>query len=129
MPVSLPNLPAPSGEPEPPSQLLRPCLDGCGRLTDHRRCPDCAGAWNAARDAARGTSSQRGYGTEWRTIRARILIRDGHRCHWCGRWAGTVDHVKAKADGGTDDDTNLVAACGPCNSSRGGTTAQLRRES
>lgn len=55
----------------------------------------------------------------WRKIRAAVLARDGWRCYWCGRPAATVDHLIARARGGDDNPANLVAACTPCNSSRG----------
>jgi 5-methylcytosine-specific restriction endonuclease McrA len=54
-----------------------------------------------------------------RDLCAYVLERDAYTCHWCGRPAGTVDHVIARALGGTDALTNLVAACSPCNSARG----------
>ena len=57
--------------------------------------------------------------TNWKAIRARILARDRHRCHWCGAKATTVDHLTAVSRGGTDHDSNLVACCYPCNQSRG----------
>lgn len=56
---------------------------------------------------------------QWRTIRAQILERDGYRCHYCGAPANTVDHLKPYAYGGTDDPSNLVAACSPCNLHKG----------
>ena len=52
-------------------------------------------------------------------IRDRILRRDHWTCRWCGAPAGHVDHVVPLKLGGTDDDTNLVAACEKCNLSRG----------
>ncbi len=55
-------------------------------------------------------------------LRFEILRRDGHACKYCGEKAPavkiTVDHVVPKALGGTDESTNLVAACGPCNSGK-----------
>jgi 5-methylcytosine-specific restriction endonuclease McrA len=56
-------------------------------------------------------------------LRFRILERDGFRCRYCGR--GTpevtlhVDHVQSVADGGTDDESNLVASCRDCNLGKG----------
>lgn len=51
--------------------------------------------------------------------RFEILKRDGYRCRYCGRSGRLVqlevDHVVAVAEGGTDDDDNLVTACGDCN--------------
>jgi hypothetical protein len=73
------------------------------------------------------------YSAKWRsTTRKRILERDGYICGWCScdlRIKGnipTVDHIVSiktgKERGWTDqeinDDSNLVAACKPCNSSR-----------
>lgn len=51
----------------------------------------------------------------WHSIRKRILRRDGGKCRYCGRPADEVDHVVPIARGGSDDDSNLVAACGKCN--------------
>lgn len=51
--------------------------------------------------------------------RFEVLKRDGFRCRYCGATALEtplhVDHVIARAAGGTDDPTNLVAACATCN--------------
>lgn len=62
----------------------------------------------------------------------RIFDRERGLCHWCGtgllfKWNGQgemppnvfhVDHVIAVCDGGTNDETNLVAACAVCNHKR-----------
>lgn len=48
-----------------------------------------------------------------------VLERDGYVCHWCGKRATTADHVRPRAQGGTDQLSNLVASCRPCNLSRG----------
>jgi 5-methylcytosine-specific restriction endonuclease McrA len=60
-------------------------------------------------------SKGRGSTRKWRETRLRILRRDAYRCHYCGQAANTVDHVIPKAKGGTDDPSNLVAACARCN--------------
>jgi 5-methylcytosine-specific restriction endonuclease McrA len=54
-------------------------------------------------------------GRAWRDIRLRILERDSYICGYCGAEATQVDHIIARANGGTDDPSNLVAACQPCN--------------
>ena len=62
---------------------------------------------------------KRGYGTAWDKLRLRILARDSHLCQVClakGRPtpATHVDHILAKAKGGTDSESNLRAICRPC---------------
>jgi hypothetical protein len=58
--------------------------------------------------------------------RLRIWARDKFKCQYCGFDAGaspdafyraslTVDHLKPKKHGGTDDDKNLKTVCHPCN--------------
>lgn len=55
-------------------------------------------------------------------LRFEILRRDGFQCRYCGAKAPdatlAVDHVTPKALGGTDDPTNLVAACRDCNTGK-----------
>jgi 5-methylcytosine-specific restriction enzyme A len=65
------------------------------------------------------TTSQRGYGWHWQRIRKTVLERDGYVCYWCRGRAWTVDHLRPTSKGGGLDYTNLVAACGPCNFSKG----------
>ncbi|MEV7420692.1 HNH endonuclease [Streptomyces sp. NPDC089919] len=40
-----------------------------------------------------------------------VLVRDQHRCAYCGQRATTVDHVVPKAQGGGDTWLNTVASC------------------
>ncbi|MER6227438.1 HNH endonuclease [Streptomyces sp. 900105755] len=40
-----------------------------------------------------------------------VLVRDRHRCAYCGQRATTVDHVVPRAQGGTDSWLNTVASC------------------
>ncbi|KPC58706.1 HNH endonuclease [Streptomyces chattanoogensis] len=40
-----------------------------------------------------------------------VLVRDQHRCAYCGRRATTVDHVMPRAQGGADSWLNTVASC------------------
>lgn len=44
-----------------------------------------------------------------------VMVRDGHRCAYCGGPATTVDHVLPRSRGGRNTWTNTVAACGGCN--------------
>lgn len=54
--------------------------------------------------------------------RFRILERDGFACRYCGRRPPAVvlevDHVMPRCLGGSDDPTNLVAACEDCNAGK-----------
>ena len=68
---------------------------------------------------SRASRHERGYGTEWDKLRIVILERDQYLCQPCKRAgrivaATQVDHKLAKANGGTDDEDNLEAACKPC---------------
>ncbi|GHH88540.1 HNH endonuclease [Streptomyces sulfonofaciens] len=40
-----------------------------------------------------------------------VLVRDQHRCAYCGRRATTVDHVVPRSAGGADSWLNTVASC------------------
>ncbi|MFG2646097.1 HNH endonuclease [Streptomyces sp. NPDC048436] len=40
-----------------------------------------------------------------------VLVRDQHKCAYCGRRATTVDHVVPRAQGGRDSWLNTVASC------------------
>ncbi|MFJ2116216.1 MULTISPECIES: HNH endonuclease [unclassified Streptomyces] len=40
-----------------------------------------------------------------------VLVRDQHRCAYCGRRATTVDHVVPRSRGGGDNWLNTVASC------------------
>lgn len=51
----------------------------------------------------------------YRRARRRMLPAS---CVYCGEPATTLDHVIPVAAGGTNDDNNLVPACGNCNSSK-----------
>lgn len=52
-------------------------------------------------------------------LRFEVLKRDGFRCRYCGASSMDtplhVDHVVATSEGGSDDPSNLVAACEDCN--------------
>ena len=71
-----------------------------------------------------GTPAARGYGREWKLLRARILLRDGYVCQCTGcktadrvTPATEVDHIIGKAKwhaergnlDGVDDESNLQA--------------------
>lgn len=102
--------------------LIRLCsTPGCDELADGPRCRIHANA----RDAVRGTSSERGYDSQWMRVRKLVLARDGYDCQLrlrvCAKVATTVDHVIPLSAGGPRlDMSNLQASCQPCNQSKGG---------
>ena len=59
----------------------------------------------------------------------RELLADNPLCNWgCGRMATEADHVVPYVLGGSNDLSNLVPSCKPCNASRGATLGnQLRK--
>lgn len=108
-----------------PPRRNRPCREpGCAALTDdrsgyceqHRR-----SGWS--RYQAGLTRHQRGYGAEWDKVRAVILKRDSYLCQPCIRAgiytpATMVDHIVAKAHGGTDKPSNLESICTACHTAK-----------
>lgn len=56
-----------------------------------------------------------------KTRRFEVFKRDGFTCQYCGRRPddGTtileVDHIHPRAEGGTDDELNLITSCADCN--------------
>lgn len=69
---------------------------------------------------ARPSPSRRGYGREWRRVRAAKLA-DSPFCEGCRGLglevpATQVDHVRALAAGGTHDAGNLRSLCQSCHS-------------
>lgn len=64
--------------------------------------------------------------TVTKRTRFEVLKRDNHTCRYCGAAAPdailTVDHVTPVSLGGSDDPSNLVAACRDCNYGKGSTT-------
>lgn len=52
-----------------------------------------------------------------------LIDRDGEWCVYCGSDRKlSVDHVVPRCQGGSDDISNLVVACLPCNMRKGGRT-------
>ena len=52
--------------------------------------------------------------------RREVLRRDGHTCQYCGSTKDlTLDHVIPRSKGGPHTWDNVVAACQPCNYSKG----------
>ena len=55
----------------------------------------------------------------YRKYKKELVLRDGLTCHYCDTMMtfdeAQVDHIVAKARGGTDAPHNLVLACARCN--------------
>lgn len=60
--------------------------------------------------------------------RFEVLRRDNHTCRYCRSTDNplTIDHVTPVSLGGTDDPTNLVAACQDCNAGKASTSPDER---
>ena len=56
--------------------------------------------------------------------RVEVIRKSEYRCGYCGKADGPfdVDHIIPVSQGGSNDPTNLIAACWPCNRSKGGRT-------
>ena len=55
--------------------------------------------------------------------RFNVFLRDGFACQYCGESTElTFDHVIPRSQGGRTTWENIVAACGPCNLTKGGRT-------
>ena len=103
--------------------LGRVC-NACGRFyvpagRSRGRCPECTREYwreaSARRRATRGTTSQRGYGTEHQRL-ARVAIAAHPYCTMCGSTRDLVaDHVIPLSRGGTSTPDNLQVLCRTCN--------------
>jgi hypothetical protein len=58
-------------------------------------------------------------------VRFEVFKRDSFKCQYCGKSSPDVvlhvDHIKPVAEGGTNDISNLLAACSECNWGKGAT--------
>lgn len=113
-----------------PSAAPKPC-SVCGVLVQGggARCP-AHKAIGKFGDRSRGSSHERGYGWQWQQLRKRILSRDKGLCQPClkvGKFrpGRDVDHIVPKAEGGTDDESNLQTACPVCHKAK--TAAEATR--
>jgi 5-methylcytosine-specific restriction endonuclease McrA len=58
--------------------------------------------------------------------RKNVILRDGHRCQYCGSAKGpmTVDHIIPRTKKGADSWDNMVCACVDCNNRKGDRTPE-----
>lgn len=103
---------------------MRQCLglpsQPCSRITDKRRCPDCARRY----EVQRGPRRMKGrYDAEWVRLRDRA-IREHPWCIDCGHPGSpdnplTGDHITPVERGGKNVRSNVAVRCRACNSSKG----------
>lgn len=95
---------------------IHPCRENRGYCSRH--------LWDAneqqrrkrmARDKRRGHQPSKYMRPAWRKIRKQQLEREP-QCRKCGAQASHVDHVVAKAQGGSDEGRNLQSLCRACHS-------------
>lgn len=107
-----------------PPRIPKVCrAAGCSSLTIERNgyClahTTMAIGWHDT-NKAKGNADERGYGYAWRRIRSIVMKRDNYLCKPCSLKgiatpATAVDHITNKADGGTDELSNLQAICDQC---------------
>jgi 5-methylcytosine-specific restriction protein A len=73
-------------------------------------------------DRERGSSAARGYGGRWQSVR-RMFLRSSPVCVDCKAQgavtaATEAHHVIARRNGGSDEESNLLALCKACHSRR-----------
>lgn len=81
-----------------------------GRCALHQRPTLRQGSMTAMRPDTRPNAQARGYGSEWQRLRAKYLKAHPY-CVECGEKGNNVDHIRPKAQGGTDDPSNLQTLC------------------
>jgi 5-methylcytosine-specific restriction endonuclease McrA len=98
------------------------CSNDCRKqyYSDHRA--KVKGSWSAIRKAKNKTL---GSHTKWEWSSKLKAMR--YACFWCGKFLKrsevTKEHLTPISRGGTDDISNVVPSCWPCNSRKGTKTA------
>lgn len=106
------------------------CLDCRQPTSPGPRCPPCTKRrtqrYEADRRRREGSSTQRGYGAEWRRLRSKVL-REQPFCQACGSSDRLhVDHIIPLKRGGTSTPVNVRVLCRSCHSKK--TLADRRHE-
>lgn len=105
-----------------PRKPRKPCrYPGCSALTDESYCPEHKRLVAARYNRYERTPEMKNrYNGAWPAIR-RSYIAAHPLCEVCGHEgryteAREVHHIIPLADGGTHEDSNLMALCKPCHS-------------
>ena len=105
-----------------PRKPKRPCsYPGCGKLADGQYCDEHGQlAEKQYNRYLRDPDTNKRYGRAWKKLRARFLLQHP-LCELCrseGRLtaAEEVHHVLPLANGGTNEEGNLMALCKSCHS-------------
>ena len=105
-----------------PKKPKRPCsYPGCGRLTDGQYCDEHRFSIDRQYNRyLRDPDTNKRYGRAWKKLRARFLLLHPlcEQCKCEGRLtaAEEVHHILPLANGGTNDEGNLMALCKSCHS-------------
>ena len=105
-----------------PKKPKRPCsYPGCGKLTDCRYCDEHRKiAERQYNRYLRDPDTNKRYGRAWKKLRARFLLLHPlcEQCKSEGRLtaAEEVHHILPLANGGANDESNLMALCKSCHS-------------
>lgn len=95
-----------------------PCAwPGCPAVVRTRYCDTHRRMASRQYEAGRPSSAERGYGWAWTKIREAYLAAHPD-CSLCGAPATVVDHITPRAEGGSDDNSNLQSLCTSCHRRR-----------
>lgn len=101
-----------------PSAPLKLCgKPGCPNRVRAGYCPEHQSPRGWVKHQAGRTTTERGYGHNWRKIR-QMVASEEFACRLCGSTSPmwVCDHIIPKAKGGTDDRSNLQRLCVACSS-------------
>ena len=103
-----------------PRKPKRPCrFPGCPNLTDDVYCEEHAKVMEQHYEKfQRGYSPGKRYGRAWKRIRDRYVHKHPlcEQCLKAGRYVAVeeVHHIIPLADGGTNEESNLMSLCRSC---------------
>ena len=115
-----------------PYKPKRPCgWPSCPELTDGYYCAEHQRLADSRYNSKRGVDYRKRYDGDWPLVSRRFLLAHPF-CEECSRFgkltrATEVHHVLPVADGGTNDERNLMALCKSCHSRITMTAAQAKR--